>query len=100
MDHDHNRSLFGGGGTPLENRKLLFFWARFIISVVQSITFICLVSLLFFAEIPQASRDLVNIMIGAFVAGLNSSLSYFFKTSDLDKDNHKSEHTDAIQKQS
>ena len=67
----------------------MFFWARFLISIAQSITFICLVALLFFAEIPQASRDLVNIMIGAFVAGLNSSLSYFFKTSDLDKDNNK-----------
>jgi len=88
-DHDHNRSLFGGGGDPLENRKLLHFWARFIISVAQSITFVCLVALLFFAEIPQASRDLVNILIGAFVGGLNSSLSYFFKTSDLDKDNKR-----------
>ena len=87
--HDHSRSLFGGGGDALENRKLLFFWARFLISIAQSITFICLVALLFFAEIPQASRDLVNIMIGAFVAGLNSSLSYFLKTSDLDKDNNK-----------
>ena len=88
-DHDHNRSLFGGGGTALENRKLLHFWARFIISIAQSITFVCLVALLFFAEIPQASRDLVNILIGAFVGGLNSSLSYFFKTSDLDKDNKR-----------
>jgi len=88
-DHDHSRSLFGGGGTPLENRKLLHFWARFIISVAQSITFVCLVALLFFCEIPQQSRDLVNILIGAFVAGLNSSLSYFFKTSDLDKDNKR-----------
>jgi|TARA_R100000951_G_C2527626_1_gene145415 hypothetical protein len=85
-NHDYSKSLFGGGGTALENRKLLHFWARFIISVAQSITFVCLVALLFFAEIPQASRDLVNILIGAFVGGLNSSLSYFFKTSDLDKD--------------
>jgi len=87
--HDHSRSLFGGGGDPLENRKLLFFWARFIISIAQSITFILLILMLFWSEIPQASRDLVNIMIGAFVGGLNSSLSYFFKTSDLDKDNNK-----------
>ena len=85
-NHDYSKSLFGGGGTALENRKLLHFWARFIISVAQPITFCLLVALLFFFEIPQSSRDLVNILIGAFVAGLNSSLSYFFKTSDLDKD--------------
>ena len=85
-DHDHNRSLFGGGGTALENRKLLHFWARFIISVAQSITFCVLILLLFYSEIPQASRDLVNILIGAFVGSLTSSLSYFFKASDLDRD--------------
>ena len=54
--------------------------------MTMTTTDVCLVALLFFCEIPQASRDLVNILIGAFVAGLNSSLSYFFKTSDLDKD--------------
>jgi len=86
MKHDHSRSLFGGGGDALENRKLLHFWARFIISIAQAITFCVLILLLFYSEIPQASRDLVNILIGAFVGGLNSSLSYFFKTSDLDKD--------------
>ena len=89
MKHDHSRSLFGGGGDALENRKLLHFWARFIISIAQAITFCVLILLLFYSEIPQASRDLVNILIGAFVGGLNSSLSYFFKTSDLDKDNKR-----------
>lgn len=74
-----HRSLFGGGGNAVENRKLLNFWARFIISVANSFTFLAILYLLFFAEVKDSSRDLVNILLGAFVAVIAKSSDYWFK---------------------
>tara|TARA_Y100001960_G_C14636889_1_gene808731 strand:- start:726 stop:1004 length:279 start_codon:yes stop_codon:yes gene_type:complete len=74
-----HRSLFGGGGNAVENRKLLNFWARFTISVANALTFIILLWLLFFAEVQETSRDLVNILVGAYVAVLAKSTDYWFK---------------------
>ena len=61
---EHHKTLFGGGGDALENRKLLNFWARFLISLANAITFLILLYLLFYAEVQEASRDLVNILVG------------------------------------
>ena len=33
-------------------------------------------------ELPQASRDLINIMVGAYVAVLAKSTDYWFKDKD------------------
>ena len=74
-----HRSLFGGGGNAVENRKLLNFWARFIISVANSFTFLAILYLLFFAEVKDSSRDLVNILLGAYVAVLSKSTDYWYK---------------------
>ena len=74
-----HRSLFGGGGNAVENRKLLNFWARFTISLANALTFIILLWLLFFAEVQEPSRDLVNILVGAYVAVLSKSTDYWFK---------------------
>ena len=77
--HDHSKSLFGGGGNALENRKLLNFWARFLISVANAITFVILLWLLFFSEVKEASRDLVNILVGTYVAILVKITDYWFR---------------------
>ncbi len=74
-----HKSLFGGGGNAVENRKLLNFWARFIISVANAVTFLAILYLLFFAEVKDSSRDLVNILLGAYVAVLAKSTDYWFK---------------------
>ncbi len=74
-----HKSLFGGGGNAVENRKLLNFWARFIISVANAVTFLAILYLLFFAEVKDNSRDLVNILLGAYVAVLAKSTDYWFK---------------------
>ena len=74
-----HKSLFGGGGNAVENRKLLNFWARLIISLANALTFIILLWLLFFAEVQETSRDLVNILVGAYVAVLSKSTDYWFK---------------------
>ena len=74
-----HRSLFTGGGSAVENRKLLNFWARFVISVANAVTFLAILWLLFYAEVKDTSRDLVNILIGAYVAVLAKSTDYWFK---------------------
>ena len=74
-----HKSLFGGGGNAVENRKLLNFWARFTISIANAITFLALLWLLFYAEVQETSRDLVNILVGAYVAVLAKSTDYWFK---------------------
>ena len=77
--NDTNATLFGGGGSPVENRKLLNFWARFVISLANGLTFILLLYLLFFADVRETSRDLINILVGAYVAVLAKSTDYWFK---------------------
>ena len=74
-----HRSLFGGGGNAIENRKLLNFWARFTISIANAVTFLALLWLLFYADVKETSRDLVNILVGAYVAVLAKSTDYWFK---------------------
>ena len=71
----------------IEFRKKLNWWARFSLSLIVVLTFIFLISLLFYAELPQASRDLVNIMVGAYVAVLGKATDYWFK--DKDDPEHK-----------
>ena len=74
-----NATLLGGGGSPVENRKLLNFWARFSISLGNGLTFLILLYLLFFADVQETSRDLINILVGAYVAVLAKSTDYWFK---------------------
>jgi len=81
----YSKSLLGGSGDAKENRRLLHFWARFIISVANAITFLALLYLLFFAEVKETSRDLVNILVGAYVAVLAKSTDYWYK----DKKEHE-----------
>jgi len=66
----------------IETRKKLNWWARFSLSLIIVTTFLFLVWLLFYAELPQASRDLVNIMVGAYVAVLAKATDYWFKDKD------------------
>lgn len=79
MSRRLHKSLLGGGGDPLENRKLLLFWARFTISLANAITFLALLWLLFFAEVKDSSRDFLNVLLGAYVAVLAKSTDYWFK---------------------
>ena len=71
----------------VEKRKKMNWMARFCLSLIIVLTFLFLVWLLFYAELPQASRDLVNIMVGAYVAVLAKATDYWFK--DKDDPEHK-----------
>ena len=77
--NDHHNRIFGGGGSPLENRKLLNFWARFIISIGNAITFLILIYMLFYGEVRETSRDYISVMIGAYVAVLAKSTDYWYR---------------------
>ena len=88
-----HRSLLGGGGNPLENRKLLNFWARFAISIANAFTFLVLLYLLFYSEVQESSRDLVNILCGAYVAVLAKSTDYWFREK---KDHEHEEEMDRV----
>ena len=66
----------------VETRKRLNWWARFIITLIIVCTFLFLVWLLFYGTLPSDSRDLINIMVGAYVAVLAKSTDYWFKDKD------------------
>jgi len=66
----------------IETRKKLNWWARFSLSMIIVMTFLFLVWLLFFGELPTASRDLINIMVGAYVAVLAKATDYSYKDKD------------------
>ena len=78
----------------IEGRKRLNFGARFIITMFIVSTFLVLVWLLFYVELPQASRDLINIMVGAYVAVLAKTTDYWFKEKEAPE--HKE--SESIQK--
>ena len=66
----------------IETRKKLNWWARFSLSMIIVMTFLFLIWLLFYGELPAASRDLINIMVGAYVAVLAKATDYWFKDKD------------------
>ena len=71
----------------IENRKKLNFWARFILSLVVFGAFFVLLYLLFFGNVGDTYRDIVNILVGTFVAVLTKTADYWFK--DKDDPEHK-----------
>ena len=74
----------------IEARKKMNWWARIVLSLMIVSTFLFLIGLLFFAALPQESRDLVNILIGAYVAVLAKSTDYWFK-NEADVEQKESE---------
>ena len=76
----------------IETRKKLNWWARFSLSMIIVMTFLFLVWLLFFGALPAESRDLINIMVGAYVAVLAKATDYWFK----DKDDPEHKETESI----
>jgi len=73
----------------IETRKKLNWWARFTLSMIIVFTFLFLIWLLFFGILPDESRDLINIMVGAYVAVLAKSTDYWFKEKE-DAENQES----------
>ncbi len=77
----------GDQSKAIENRKKLNFWARLALSLVVFGAFFVLLYLLFFQEVGESYRDIVNILIGTYVAILTKTADYWFK--DKDDPEHK-----------
>ena len=77
----------GEQSQAIENRKKLNFFARFALSLVVFGTFLLLLYLLFFQEVSETYRDIVNILVGSFVAIITKTADYWFK--DKDDPEHK-----------
>ncbi len=80
--------------SAIERRKVMNWWARFSISWAIVLTFLFLVWLLFFTDLKADSRDLINILVGAYVAVLAKSTDYWFK----DKDDPEHKESEALNK--
>jgi len=80
--------------SAIERRKVMNWWARFSISWAIVLTFLFLVWLLFFSDLKTESRDLINILVGAYVAVLAKSTDYWFK----DKDDPEHKESEALNK--
>ena len=68
--------------TQLETRKKRNWMARYSITVIIVFTFLMLVGLLFFTDVPSEARDLLNILLGAYVAVLAKATDYWFKEKE------------------
>jgi len=88
---DEVKQIKVSGNKAIETRKKMNFMARYTLSVTILGTFIFLIGLLFFTDLKADSRDLVNILIGAFVAVLAKTTDYWFK--DKDDPEHKESET-------
>ena len=73
--------------TAIETRKKWNFTARFVISGVIFSIFFLLIYVLFFQEVSDSYRDIINILIGTYVAVLTKTADYWFK--DKDDPEHK-----------
>ena len=66
----------------IESRRKRNWFARYSITLIIVLTFLGLVGLLFFANLPDSARDLLNILLGAYVAVLAKATDFWFKEQD------------------
>jgi len=67
----------------VESRKIKNYWARITLSWGIVATFLILIYLLFFTEATDDNHmQLINILVGAYVAVLAKSTDYWFKEKD------------------
>ena len=81
----------------VEKRKVMNFYARTFFTTTVLGVFIFLIWLLFFTDLKSDSRDLVNILLGTFVAVLTKTMDYWFKDKDDPESNATDQHVE-IQK--
>ena len=73
--------------TAIEKRKRLRFYASCVVFLV----FFCLLYVLFYGElVTDTYRDIVNILIGTYVAALMKVVNYWFTEKD-DAEHQESE---------
>ena len=79
--------------SAVEKRKVKNYWARITLSWGIVATFLVLIYLLFFTQATTDNHmQLINILVGAYVAVLAKSTDYWFK----DKDDPEHKETDQL----
>ena len=69
--------------SAIEKRKRLRFYARFFLSGVVFLVFFVLLYVLFYGTlVTDTYRDIVNILIGTYVAALMKVVNYWFTEKD------------------
>ncbi len=68
-----------------ESRRRRQFVARFTLSLTQIGIFIMIITILFFFQITDAFRDLLNILVGGFLATFTKISDYWFKADTGDE---------------
>ena len=77
--------------SAIEKRKRMRFYARFFLSGVIFFVFFVLLYVLFYGElVTDTYRDIINILIGTYVAILTKTTDYWFKEKD-DPEHRESE---------
>jgi hypothetical protein len=66
--------------TTNEAIQVARFWARFVVAVSTLAIFAYIVHIMLMsnAELPQSSKDLLNILIGAFIPILSGIAKFYF----------------------
>ena len=78
--------------SAIEKRKRMRFYARFFLSGVIFFVFFVLLYVLFYGTlVTDTYRDIINILIGTYVAVLTKTADYWFK--DKDDPEHKESET-------
>jgi hypothetical protein len=54
---------------------------QYILATLVVLGFFALLSILAFTDIPKENKDLVNMLLGAWIASFTSVISYFFGSS-------------------
>ena len=81
--------------SAIEKRKRMRFYARFFLSGVIFFVFFVLLYVLFYGTlVTDTYRDIVNILIGTYVAALMKVVNYWFK----DKDDPEHKESETLQK--
>jgi len=69
--------------SAIEKRKRWNFIARFVLSGIIFFVFFVLLYVLFYGELVNDTyRDIINILIGTYVAILTKTTDYWFKEKD------------------
>ena len=69
--------------SAIEKRKRMRFYARFFLSGVIFFVFFVLLYVLFYGTlVTDTYRDIVNILIGTYVAALMKVVNYWFSEKD------------------
>ena len=69
--------------SAIEKRKRMRFYARFFLSGVVFLVFFVLLYVLFYGTlVTDTYRDIINILIGTYVAALMKVVNYWFSEKD------------------